>query len=86
MTSESDWQRAVGMAEEIYKRLDILVNNAGVSAVGGIEDTTVEEWDRVMSVNAKGCVSSVRSTPFRPCSGRVAGRLSIFLRSWASLR
>ena len=54
VTSESDWQRAVTMAEEVYKRLDILVNNAGVSATGNIEDTTVEEWDRVMEVNAKG--------------------------------
>ena len=54
VTRESDWQRAVSMAEEVYKRLDILVNNAGVSATGGIEDTTVEEWDRVMEVNAKG--------------------------------
>ncbi len=54
VTKEADWQRAVSMAEEVYKRLDILVNNAGVSATGGIEDTTVEEWDRVMSVNAKG--------------------------------
>ena len=54
VTKESDWQRAVSMAEEVYKRLDILVNNAGVSSVGGIEDTTVEEWDRVMEVNAKG--------------------------------
>ena len=54
VTSEGDWQRAVSLAEEVYKRLDILVNNAGVSAVGGIEDTTEEEWDRVMSVNAKG--------------------------------
>ena len=54
VTKEGDWQRAVSMAEEVYKRLDILVNNAGVSATGGIEDTTVEEWDRVMSVNAKG--------------------------------
>ena len=54
VTREADWQRAVGLAEEIYKRLDILVNNAGVSAVGGIEDTTEEEWDRVMEVNAKG--------------------------------
>ena len=54
VTSEADWQRAVSMAEEVYKRLDILVNNAGVSAVGGIEDTTEEEWDRVMDVNAKG--------------------------------
>ena len=54
VTQEADWQRAVSLAEEIYKRLDILVNNAGVSAVGGIEDTTEEEWDRVMEVNAKG--------------------------------
>ena len=54
VTREADWQRAVSMTEEVYKRLDILVNNAGVSAVGGIEDTTVEEWDRVMEVNAKG--------------------------------
>ena len=54
VTREADWQRAVSLAEEVYKRLDILVNNAGVSAVGGIEDTTEEEWDWVMEVNAKG--------------------------------
>ena len=54
VTKEADWQRAVSMAEEVYKRLDILVNNAGISATGGIEDTTEEEWDRVMEVNAKG--------------------------------
>ena len=54
VTKEGDWRRAVSMAEDVYKRLDILVNNAGVSATGSIEDTTVEEWDRVMDVNAKG--------------------------------
>ncbi len=60
VTREEDWRRAVSMAEEVYKRLDILVNNAGVSAVGGIEDTTVEEWDRVMEVNAKGVFLGTR--------------------------
>ena len=60
VTKEEDWRRAVSMAEEVYKRLDILVNNAGVSAVGGIEDTTVEEWDRVMEVNAKGVFLGTR--------------------------
>ncbi len=54
VTSEDDWRQAVALAEERYGRLDILVNNAGVSAEVSIEDTTVEEWDRVMSVNAKG--------------------------------
>ena len=34
--------------------LDILVNNAGIVSWGVLEDTTPEEWDRVMEVNAKG--------------------------------
>ena len=60
VTKEEDWRRAVSLAEEVYKRLDILVNNAGVSATGGIEDTTVEEWDRVMAVNARGVFLGTR--------------------------
>ena len=35
-------------------RLDILVNNAGVSHVGTLLETSLEDWERVMSVNARG--------------------------------
>jgi NAD(P)-dependent dehydrogenase (short-subunit alcohol dehydrogenase family) len=35
-------------------RLDILVNNAGVSHVGNILETTLDEWERVLRVNARG--------------------------------
>src|SRR5215469_12315700 len=35
-------------------RLDILVNNAGVSHIGTILETSLEDWERVMSVNARG--------------------------------
>lgn len=35
-------------------RLDILVNNAGVSHVGTILETSLEDWERLMSVNARG--------------------------------
>jgi cyclopentanol dehydrogenase len=54
VTSESEWQRAIAKTVARFGKLDILVNNAGVSAHGRVEDTTVEEWDRVMDVNAKG--------------------------------
>ena len=54
VTSESDWQQAVAAAVTRFGKLDILVNNAGVVSRGTLEDTTVEEWDRVMDVNAKG--------------------------------
>jgi NAD(P)-dependent dehydrogenase (short-subunit alcohol dehydrogenase family) len=35
-------------------RLDILVNNAGVSHVGTILETSLEDWERLMSVNVRG--------------------------------
>ena len=54
VTSEADWQNAVETAVARFGKLDILVNNAGVVARGVLEDTTSEEWDRVMDINAKG--------------------------------
>ena len=54
VTSETDWQDAVRTAVEGYGKLDILVNNAGILIRAGIEDTTEEDWDRIMDINAKG--------------------------------
>jgi 3alpha(or 20beta)-hydroxysteroid dehydrogenase len=55
VTSESDWQSAVQTAVGRHGRLDILINNAAIVIPRvPIEERTVEEWDRVMAVNAKG--------------------------------
>jgi cyclopentanol dehydrogenase len=55
VTSEADWQSAVQTATSRYGRLDVLINNAAIVIPKvAIEDRTVEEWDRVMAVNAKG--------------------------------
>lgn len=35
-------------------RLDILINNAGISHVGTLLETSLEDWERVMRVNAGG--------------------------------
>ena len=37
-----------------YGKLDILVNNAGIGHVGTIEQTTVEDFDNLYSVNVRG--------------------------------
>jgi NAD(P)-dependent dehydrogenase (short-subunit alcohol dehydrogenase family) len=47
-------QRLVDEAAERLGKLDILVNNAGVELEATIEHTSPDEWDRVMTVNAKG--------------------------------
>jgi NAD(P)-dependent dehydrogenase (short-subunit alcohol dehydrogenase family) len=54
VTSESDWQQAVVVAQSRFGRLNVLVNNAGIGGGARIEETTVEDWDRMMAVNAKG--------------------------------
>jgi NAD(P)-dependent dehydrogenase (short-subunit alcohol dehydrogenase family) len=61
VTSETDWAAAVQEAVTRYGKLDVLVNNAGVSARGSIEETTVEDWDRVMDINAKGVFLGTRT-------------------------
>ena len=54
VTSEKSWEEAITVTVEKFGGLDIFVNNAGVSGRGLIEDTTEEEWDRVMNPNPKG--------------------------------
>ena len=54
VTSEAQWQAAVAATVARFGKLDVLVNNAGISGRGTVESTTVEDWDRVMDINAKG--------------------------------
>ena len=54
VTSEADWQAAVGFTTSRFGALNVLVNNAGIGGWGRIEDTTVEDWTRTMDINAKG--------------------------------
>ena len=61
VTSECDWAAVVKEATDRYGKLDILVNNAGVSAKGTIEETSVDAWDRVMGINAKGVFLGTRA-------------------------
>ena len=54
VTSESSWADAVALTIDRYRKLDILVNNAGVTKRELIENETVESWDRIFEINAKG--------------------------------
>lgn len=54
VTREADWQQAVAAAVQRFGKLNILVNNAGVSGQGKVENTSLEEWNRVMDINSTG--------------------------------
>ena len=60
MTKSDDIELAVTVCVQEYGRLDIMVNNAGISVesthkeVLGIHETSEEEYDLTMAINAKG--------------------------------
>lgn len=54
VSNEKDVKSAVAAAKKKFGRIDVLVNCAGVPSVGTAEDTTMEEWDRIMNINLKG--------------------------------
>ncbi|MCE4052307.1 glucose 1-dehydrogenase [Pseudomonas sp. Au-Pse12] len=54
ITRENDWQRVVETTVRHFGRLDVLVNNAAILALGSIEDTSLELWRQVLTVNSDG--------------------------------
>ena len=54
VTSDDDWQRAVATAEQQFGKVDVLVNNAAIVLRKDIEETTADDWDNIMEINAKG--------------------------------
>jgi 3alpha(or 20beta)-hydroxysteroid dehydrogenase len=61
VTSETGWAEAVGFALEHFGRLDALVNNAGVGPVGAIQETSLEEFWRVIRINQVGVFLGMRT-------------------------
>ncbi|HAL65176.1 MAG TPA: cyclopentanol dehydrogenase [Bacteroidales bacterium] len=54
VSKAKNWEKMVEAVVEKWGKVDVLVNNAGILSSTGVEDTTEEEWDKVMAVNAKG--------------------------------
>jgi len=54
VAEEEDWGRVISATLRRFGRLDALVNNAAICPVGSIEDTSLEQWRRVMRTNGDG--------------------------------
>ncbi len=54
VTSESNWIGVIEQTVEFFGKLEILVNNAGIYSRVPIENTSVEEFDRILEVNLRG--------------------------------
>lgn len=61
VTSADDLDAAVEAALERFGGIDVVVANAGVNAVGTVETSDPEVWERVIEVNLLGVTRTVRA-------------------------
>ena len=54
VASEEQWQRVFAAAKERFGGIDVLVNNAGIYFIAPLAETTVEQWNRLFSINVTG--------------------------------
>jgi len=54
VASEASWRAAMAEVDAAFEGLDVLVNSAGIIETKSIEDTSFDDWRRIMSVNLDG--------------------------------
>jgi NAD(P)-dependent dehydrogenase (short-subunit alcohol dehydrogenase family) len=57
---EDHWISVTAAAERRFGGLDIVVNNAGVTLAGSVENTTLDRWRWLMSINLDGVFLGVK--------------------------
>ncbi|MGO4831170.1 SDR family NAD(P)-dependent oxidoreductase [Rhizobiaceae sp. 2RAB30] len=74
ISAMADAEAAVALALERYGRLDIIVQNAGIYPWQLIENTSPDDWDRVMAVNLRGSFNAARAA-LVPMKAQGSGRM-----------
>jgi len=61
------WEALVKEILDTHGRIDVLINNAGIFRTSSMRKTTLEEYDLVMDINAKGVFLGMQAvaTPMR---------------------
>jgi len=61
VSDPSSVERLLEHAQQRLGRVDILVNNAGTAMAAAVHKTTIEDWNRLLAVNATGPFMCLRA-------------------------
>jgi len=54
VASKQSWESAIQTTTQHFGRLDILVNNAGIVINNTVENTTQDQWRKIVAINQEG--------------------------------
>ena len=61
VSKPEDWARLADRVRDEHGRLDGLVNNAGIAQRSRLADVSLEDWNRVLSVNVTGAMLGIQA-------------------------
>jgi NAD(P)-dependent dehydrogenase (short-subunit alcohol dehydrogenase family) len=71
VTDQASTERMAADVMTAFGRIDVLFNNAGIAGVGAVHETSLELWERVFAVNARGVFLVARAVvPHMMAAGR----------------
>jgi NAD(P)-dependent dehydrogenase (short-subunit alcohol dehydrogenase family) len=83
VTIEDDWKRLLNDTRDHMGDPDILINNAGIYIIEDLAETTVEQWRKLMDINAMGVFLGMKH--FAPAMAESGGGSIINLSSVAGV-
>jgi NADP-dependent 3-hydroxy acid dehydrogenase YdfG len=84
VTKRRDVEALVRTAETAFGRLDVMINNAGLMPLSRLDQTKVDDWERMIDINLKGVLYGIAAA--LPIMRRQIGGHIINIASTAGLR
>ena len=81
VSQQNQVQSLVDETIKTFGRLDIVVNNAGVAAMSPATDISVEDWNRVVSINLTGtflCARTAAKQMMKRGGGKIVNIASVY--------
>lgn len=73
VTSEADWERVIASTVATLGGLDIVVNNAGIEICALLENTALDDFQRILDINVSGVFLGMKHACKAMKPGGIAG-------------